>query len=100
MRFQTAEGRVHRQWRVPTLGDILLMRDDHIRQQHKGMPGLLAQACGRETVSEDKIDEQELLALFNGWLDCERFNNDLTEEEQDACWIVLDIVKRHQEGKL
>lgn len=46
------------------------------------------------------IDEQELLALFNGWLDGERFNDDLTEEEQDACWIVLDIVKRHQEGKL
>ena len=51
-------------------------------------------------MSKDKIDEQELLALFNGWLDCERFNDDLTEEEQDACWIVLDIVKRHQEGKL
>lgn len=34
------------------------------------------------------------LALVNAWLDSARFDTRLTEEEQDACWTVLEAVAR------
>ena len=49
----------------------------------------------RATVSEmETISDDELLALFNTWLDSARFDNELTGEEQDACDVVLMVVAR------
>lgn len=44
------------------------------------------------------MSDAELLAWVNTWLDSARFDNDLTEEEQDACWTVLSAVARLQRG--
>lgn len=44
------------------------------------------------------VSDGELLAWVNTWLDSARFDTDLTEEEQDACWIVLSAVARLQRG--
>lgn len=41
-------------------------------------------------------DDADLLTWVNTWLDSARFDKDLTEEEQDACWIVLSAVARLQ----
>ena len=46
----------------------------------------------------DESEEYEL-AFVNGWLDSARFDDRLTEEEQDACWTVLNAIARIQEGK-
>ena len=43
------------------------------------------------------VSDAELLVWVNTWLDSARFCNDLTEEERDACDIVLSAVARLQE---
>ena len=45
----------------------------------------------------DEDCEELLLAQFNAWLDSMRFDNRLTEEEQDTCWDMLNIVHKIQE---
>ena len=40
--------------------------------------------------------EDELLMWVNTWLDSARFDDRLTEDEQDACWVVLGAVARVQ----
>ena len=45
------------------------------------------------------MNDDELLIWVNTWLDSARFDKRLTEEEQDACWIVLDAVARLQEER-
>lgn len=48
-------------------------------------------------MSDDEyMSDEELLIWVNTWLDSARFDNRLTEEEQDACWIVLSAVARLQ----
>ena len=49
----------------------------------------------RATVGSD----DDLLVWVDTWLDCARFDNRLTKEEQDACWTVLNAVARLQEGE-
>ena len=43
--------------------------------------------------------EDDILALMNGWLDCERFQYDLAQDEQDALDVALSIVHRRQREK-
>jgi len=43
------------------------------------------------------LTEEDVLAIVNGWLDGERYSCDLTQEEQDACDMVLSINKKRQE---
>ena len=45
-------------------------------------------------------DETELLLIFNGWLDSMRFDDRLTEDQQNTCWEMLSIVHRIQEGEI
>jgi len=37
------------------------------------------------------------MAYFNGWLDSMRFDDRLTEKEQDTCWEMLNLIMRLQE---
>lgn len=50
----------------------------------------------RRAIATEYTSDADLLTWVNTWLDSARFDNDLTEEEQDACWIVLSAVARLQ----
>lgn len=61
-----------------------------------GSDDKLIREWNRREASLEYTGDDELLTWVNTWLDSARFDADLTEEEQDACWIVLSAVARLQ----